>query len=128
MWIPCEKNFMDFQSYYYDNYENGWIYPNYPQDQESFDEKQCIFGEPQTPEQTDRCYKNLNMLKEKFKFESIPQVIILDRTQEVVKLNASDDLLKLDPFACRQIWIEALQARIANENRRKAERYNLEGR
>ena len=44
LWIPCEKNFMEFQSMYNDNYEYGWIYPNYPQDQESYEESKCIFG------------------------------------------------------------------------------------
>ena len=36
-YIPCEKYFIDFQSFYTDYYESGWIYPDFPNDIEDAD-------------------------------------------------------------------------------------------
>ena len=44
VYIPCEANFMEFQNYYAENYEFGWLYPNFPMDDgDEIDESQLIF-------------------------------------------------------------------------------------
>ena len=44
-YVPCELTFNEFQSFYSENYEYGWIYPDYPQDpDENIEAEQIIFG------------------------------------------------------------------------------------
>ena len=85
------------------------MYPDYPQEHsENLDQSQVIFGQKQSIEQTERCVKNMNLIKKKFNFCSVPQVVVLDKNQQVVVQEASDTLLKLHPEVVRQIWIEVL--------------------
>ena len=64
LYIPCELNYMEFQNFYQENYEYGWIYPDFPQDlSENLDSSQVLFGNMQTPEESDKCLNNLNMIK-----------------------------------------------------------------
>ena len=85
----------------------GWIYPDFPAEiQDSHESQSQIFlGDPQTPEYMDKCIENINLLKRKFQLESIPQVIVLDKNQDLVAKDVSDDLLKLHPETCRMVWI-----------------------
>ena len=75
-----------------------------------------LFGHKQTPEETEKCLNNLNAIKQRFQLEAIPQVVVLDKNQDVVINEASNDLLELHPEACRQIWIEILNDRIVQAN------------
>ena len=44
-YVPCELSFNEFQSFYSENYEYGWIYPDFPQDpDENLEVEQIIFG------------------------------------------------------------------------------------
>ena len=81
-----------------------------------------LFGNKQTPEETEKCLNNLNMIKQRFKLEAIPQVIVLDKNQDVVINEASNDLMELHPEACRQIWIEILNDRIVQMNNTRMNR------
>ena len=29
-YVPCELNYLEFQNFYQENYEYGWIYPDFP--------------------------------------------------------------------------------------------------
>ena len=62
------------------------------------------------------------MIKQRFKLEAIPQVIVLDKNQDVVINEASNDLMELHPEACRQIWIEILNDRIVQMNNTRMNR------
>ena len=78
LYVPCELNYMEFQNFYQENYEYGWIYPEFPQD-DNLDSEKVMFGDKQTPEETEKSLNNLNAIKQRFQLEAIPQVVVLDK-------------------------------------------------
>ena len=56
--MPHEDNFADFQAFYEENFEYGWVYPDYPNSEELFNNN-GIFSIKQTPEETDRCISKI---------------------------------------------------------------------
>ena len=51
---------------------------------------------------------NIANIKNEFKLESLPCVIVLDRNLRVVTREGADDLLNMEPQLCRSYWIQLL--------------------
>ena len=47
-------------------------------------------------------------LKNTYKLNSAPLVLVFDRNYECVTREGADDLLKMNPLACRNYWIDLL--------------------
>ena len=118
-YVPCEDNYADFQAFYEENYEFGWIYPEFPNYSDNAPvstQKGILPNVKQTAEETDRCIQNLEKLKLKFGLSAVPTVILLDRNQQVICNDVSSDLLRMNPEMCRQLWMELLITRDTKKN------------
>ena len=59
-------------------------------------------------------------VKDEFRLEALPKVIVLDRNMRMVTEEGADDLLSMEPQLCRTYWIGLLQRQL----REHAERRN----
>lgn len=44
-------------------------------------------------------------IKDQFKIEGVPQVLVLDKNLDVITHEGAHDLLNLTPFSARSVWI-----------------------
>ena len=51
-------------------------------------------------------------VKEKYSLDCVPRVIVLDRNLEIITEEGADDLLKLGPTACREVWCQIQAHRV----------------
>ena len=58
-------------------------------------------AEVQAPEKFKECKKRLAQIRQKYNLEMIPQVVVLDKNQDVIVADGANDLLKLHPEVCR---------------------------
>ena len=47
-------------------------------------------------------------VKNEFRLESLPKVVVLDKNMRVVTMEGADDLLSMEPQLCRTYWIGLL--------------------
>ena len=56
--------------------------------------------------------KNVINIKNEFKFESLPQVVVLDKNLQVITTEGADDLATMDVDVCRTLWLSMLNKKL----------------
>ena len=59
-------------------------------------------------------------VKKAYNFDSLPQVLVLDKNLQIITDQGADDLLNLPPSELRSYWITELRAKIAREREEKS--------
>ena len=67
------------------------------------------------PWNDERVYK----VKKAYNFDSLPQVLVLDKNLQVITREGADDLMNLHPQELRAYWINELRQKIAREKEEK---------